>query len=140
MPRLPVIGCIYRSMQKGITMTNSQAYSLPGRILLKPTIEAITKVIADEFGVSVETIYKKSNKNESTFPRYMVYIIARKVLKWSYARIGFGFKQDHITVGHGIKTGFTIIETNKEYRWKFIQVCHKLGMTPAETNELIKVC
>jgi chromosomal replication initiator protein len=71
------------------------------RAMLNPS--KIVRAVADFYGIRVDDIVGKSQKQECTLPRQIAMHICRTKLKMPYMKIGRTFERDHSTVMSSIK-------------------------------------
>ena len=66
------------------------------------TLDAIMKVVADNYQISVEDLKGKKRDKKFAVPRQVAFYIAREIAEYSFMEIGNAFGgRDHTTVMHG---------------------------------------
>lgn len=95
-----------RSSLLGTPMTYRFAQEILSEISEKSkdiTIDSIKKLVADEFGVSVDSLVSKSRKKIIVRPRQIAIFLSRKYTDQPLQKIGKSFNRYHATAIHAIK-------------------------------------
>ena len=96
-----------RSSLFGTPMTYKFAQEILSEISEKSrdiTIESIKKLVAGEFGLSIDHLVSKSRKRAIVKPRQIAIFLSRKYTDQPLQKIGKSFNRYHATAIHAIKT------------------------------------
>ena len=81
------------------------------------TIDHIQQIIADYFGLDIESLYSKTRKRNVLQARQLAMFFSKKYTKNSLSTIGSQIGQrDHATVLHACKTVENLIETDRAFK------------------------
>ena len=81
------------------------------------TIDHIQQIIADYFGLDIESLHSKTRKRNVVQARQLVMFFSKKYTKNSLSTIGSQIGQrDHATVLHACKTVENLIETDRAFK------------------------
>ena len=81
------------------------------------TIDHIQQIIADYFGVDIESLHSKTRKRNVVQARQLAMFFSKKYTKNSLSTIGSQIGQrDHATVLHACKTVENLIETDRAFK------------------------
>ncbi len=99
-PTVQSVGKILRKLNPNDNLTTSAA-ALTG---LVKTPDDIITAVSEYFQVPATEILGASRKREIVFPRQIVWLLCKEILKMSYESIGDAFNgKNHTTIMHGIK-------------------------------------
>ena len=81
------------------------------------TIDHIQQIIADYFGLDIESLHSKTRKRNVVQARQLAMFFSKKYTKNSLSTIGSQIGQrDHATVLHACKTVENLIETDRAFK------------------------
>jgi len=81
------------------------------------TIDHIQQIIADYFGLDIESLHSKTRKRNVVQARQLAMFFSKKYTKNSFSTIGSQIGQrDHATVLHACKTVENLIETDRAFK------------------------
>ncbi|MFV0365463.1 MAG: chromosomal replication initiator protein DnaA [Mangrovibacterium sp.] len=93
------------------------------------SVDYISKVVCDSFGLEVEAIQSKTRKREIVQARQLAMFFSKEMTNQSYSAIGAQIgKKDHATVLHACKVIKNLIETDKDFKTTFHKVEQKLKL------------
>jgi chromosomal replication initiation ATPase DnaA len=67
----------------------------------------------------------------------MAFFFIRRMLRQSLTETGRPFKTDHATVSYWAKKTISLTKHDKVHRAKFIDACHRLGISGETTNDFL---
>jgi len=99
--------------------------------------ELIISVVCRTYGVTFEQINVRSRKRELVEPRQI--IMTMLVTMASYTAIASGevFGRKHSTVLSSKKSVSSLLDTDKEFRRKFIRILRNIGLRPEDIETKI---
>jgi chromosomal replication initiation ATPase DnaA len=118
----------------GETMVENYLKTLPP----KPIDEGdIISVVSKEYKIDSDRMFVHAKPTPVCEPRQICMMLMFEVLDYSDTRVGLLFKKNRCTVLHAVKVIHNFIDTNKEFRLRFIGICHELGIPGQKINELV---
>lgn len=82
-----------------------------------PTLESISRFVAEEFGIAVEDLRSSSRAKKFAHPRQIVMYLCDKHTDQTLVSIAQKLKRkNHTTVMHGIRSIANLIEQNQDFR------------------------
>lgn len=93
----------------------------------RPTMEQISEVVAEEFGVSVAELKSKSRLRRMCAPRQVAMWLGRKLTLGSLEDIGRFFERDHTTVLYGMNRVYDRMTRDKFFRESLETLVSRLG-------------
>ena len=104
---------------------NFETVDAPEPVFVKreETIHAILEKVSDWSNTPIEVITMKTRERDIIELRQIAMYLSRKLTKISYKTIGLQIgNKNHATVMHACKTVRNLIETNREYEEKYIEL------------------
>jgi len=109
-------------------------------------ITRISNIVEDYFRLPEGAIKYDSRKREVVQARQIAMVLSKQLTKKSLDYIGKQLAdRDHATVLHAIKTVNNLIDTDKEFKKTYFEICEKVddfflcNITRDEINEAIQV-
>jgi len=92
-------------------------------------IDAIQKMVSSFYNISAGDLMSRSRKQEIVQARQITMYLAKKFTQSSFKSIGDHFNgKDHTTVMHSCQTVKNRLETDPDYREKFLELQHKVQL------------
>lgn len=92
----------------------------------KITIEDIQKVVAEEYGITVEELRSKQRKERLVFPRHIAIYIAHELTDLSWTDIGNAFNKDHSTTIHASEKIKTMVANDPYFAETVNKIINKI--------------
>lgn len=92
----------------------------------KITIEDIQKVVAEEYGITVEELKSKQRKERLVFPRHIAIYIAHELTDMSWTDIGEAFNKDHSTTIHACEKIKTMVANDPYFAETVNKIINKI--------------
>jgi len=117
-----------KTPNKAMKTNNSipAAYVIPGlKQYENLTKELILDAVCKVMDTTELLLFQRSRRRESVEARQIYFYFLRKILRWSYLRIGRTYEYNHATVIHAVKSVESHFECEPEYQQVIRLIEHK---------------
>ena len=92
----------------------------------KITIDDIQKVVAEEYGITIEDLRSKQRKERLVFPRHIAIYLAHELTDLSWTDIGNAFNKDHSTTIHACEKIKSMVSTDPYFAETINRIINKI--------------
>jgi len=100
--------------------------------------ELIISVVCQAYGVTFEQINVRSRKRELVEPRQVIMTLVNVLAGYTIEASGEIVGRDHATVLSSKKSVISLLETDKEFRLRFIRILRGIGVSPEKVDKVMK--
>jgi len=100
--------------------------------------ELIISVVCQAYGVTFEQINVRSRKRELVEPRQIIMTLLVVLAGYFTTTAGAIFERDHATVLSSKKIVSALLDTDKEFRIRFIRILREIGVRSEDVEKVMK--
>lgn len=116
------------------TLVNDYLATLPPKSIDEGDI---ISVVSKDFKIDADRMFVHAKPVPICLPRQICMQLFYEVLGYSDTQAGAVFNKDRTTCLHAVKVVHNFIDTNKEFRKRYIKITNEIGIDSHKINELV---